>query len=187
MPSSYTGTRENRLALLDKRGQRCDGSNRGCTQAATSEYVVIKANPATGQPMPGETAQTLRGCSKHRRRFGDSAFFKVLAARDIPTRGVSPGERWRGTQRQMRMRALVGCTFIAKPGDDLRTIATVRYVVNDVRLKTTEGEHFMLADVHQVNLPADHDEDDRTAADDDNDPAESQRRVDVPLTVRFSG
>ncbi len=82
MPARYLGTKEDRLEALDRRGQRCDGAHRFCLQAATVEYTVLPADPATGKPLSDEPL-TLKGCSKHKRRYGDSAFYRVLSSRPL--------------------------------------------------------------------------------------------------------
>lgn len=83
MPARYLGSKEDRLEALERRGKRCDGSHRFCVQAATSEYTVLKADPATGKGLPGEEPFILKGCSKHKRRFGNSTFYEVLSERVI--------------------------------------------------------------------------------------------------------
>lgn len=184
MPSSYTGTKEERLAKLEIRGQRCDGSFRCCTQTAVRRYTLIAANPATGEAREGAQPEVKQACSKHRRGYGDNANYKVLSDEVIAPRVTKPEERRKGAERTMRMRALIGCTFVPAQGEPERTVTRVKYVVDDVRLTGDDGQDYMLRDVFHLDAPAD--DQVRTSADDDQDEVESARRVDVPLAVQFS-
>jgi hypothetical protein len=147
MPTSYSGTTEDRLRRLDERGQRCDGNNRRCTQTAVVVFYLLHLDMATGEPVEGAEPIDEQACSKHRRAIGERAAWAVLDDQEIPSKGSRPKDRAAALAITARIRQLVGRTFTPAAGSPARIVTAARFVVDDYRLTDQDGQQHMLADV----------------------------------------
>jgi hypothetical protein len=85
--------------------------------------------------------------------------------------------------RTQQMQPLVGCRFVAAPGEPARLITGVSFVVDDIQLTDEGGNTFMLRAVYQIDLPAGQDA--GLVGDDHARAQAARRRVPTPPRPHF--
>jgi hypothetical protein len=157
MPTTWNGSKEDRLKRLDERGRRCDGAARTCPQTAVMAYELMPVNPADGTDRPGTEPVVQQACGKHRRAVSERATFRVLSRRELPRPQVTEAQRRAAALRNQQLRSLIGCRFVAHPGEPPRLVTRTAPAGGQVQLIDEGGNTFLLSEVHQIELPAGYD------------------------------
>ena len=92
MPTTFSGTPDERRERLERNGRRCDGQNRFCVSTASTWFKVVRAD-GKFNPLPGAEPEIKKACGKHYQLFGDSGVWKVLEDGDIAARHIKPGKK----------------------------------------------------------------------------------------------
>lgn len=82
MPNAWKGSVEERLALMERSGRRCDGNSRHCTRSAVNKYTLL---PADGKfnALPDAEPVVKKSCGYHRDQFISNGLWVVVADREM--------------------------------------------------------------------------------------------------------